>query len=76
MPSAYTSVRTSPPSCGLLDREYLATCRVREAKEVAEADARRKEREDEQARALRDAQNLRCGEEQSRDPDSRRIDRG
>jgi WD40 repeat protein len=40
------------------DREYLAACRAQEAAEAAEVEARRREREEEQARALCDAQNL------------------
>ena len=38
-----------------VDRGYLAGCRAKEAAEAAEGEARRRERDEEQARALRDA---------------------
>jgi hypothetical protein len=41
-----------------LDRAYLAGCGTREASEAAEAEARRREREEGQAKTLRDAQDL------------------
>ena len=41
-----------------VDRAYLAACRERENVEAVESELRRKEREDEQERALRDAESI------------------